>query len=103
MVDLYFGGSSGLSSPTSMYCTTSHNFVGSNLTTDKFTVVCDIDIKNSTTDYDTYSYDINLLVGGAASGNQYSDITFNVSNGKIGRILRWKYRRFKYKISCKFI
>lgn len=84
---LVLGSSSGLSDPTSMYCTTSHNFVGSNLTDDKFISVCDIDIKNSTTDYNTYSNDVNLLVGGSASGNQYSSVTLNISNGKVGRVL----------------
>ena len=84
---LVLGSSSGLSDPTSMYCTTSHNFVGSNLTDDKFVSTCDIDIKNSTTDYDTYSNDVNLLVGGSASGNQYSSVTLNISNGKVGRVL----------------
>ena len=84
---LVLGSSSGLSDPTSMYCTTSHNFVGSNLTDDKFISTCDIDIKNSTTDYDTYSNDVNLLVGGSASGNQYSSVTLNISNGKVGRVL----------------
>lgn len=64
----------------------SHNFTGSSLT-DIFTTTVDINIENSTTDFNTYSYDVNLIVGGSAWGNMYANVTENIYSGKIGRIL----------------
>ena len=56
---IVLGSSSGVSAPTSMYMTTSHNYVGSSMN-DMFNITCTVDIKNTTTNYNTYDYDINL-------------------------------------------
>lgn len=82
------GGSPGSIGSSSVITnnTTSHNFTGSSLT-DIFTTKVDINIENSTTDFDTYSYDVNLIVGGSAWGNTYANVTENIYAGKIGRIL----------------
>lgn len=54
---------------------------------DSFNVEATIDIKNSTTTSE-FPYDINLFVGGAASGNTYANVVENIHSGKIGRVLR---------------
>lgn len=64
--------------------TTSHDFTGSSMA-DAFNVSILVDIKNSTKG--TYQYDINLLVGGSACGNNYSIVTENIENGSVGRLL----------------
>ncbi len=79
------GGSSGTSGSASIYMTTSHNFVGTNLTTDSYDIEITADIKNSTKG--SYTYDINLLGGGATAGNTYGNAIVNVKNGSIGRVL----------------
>jgi hypothetical protein len=83
---IIMGGSNGTASTDTMYQYTSHNFLGSNLTDDMFTSTLDVDIKNSTTPT-TYTYDINLVVGGSAWGNMYANMTENIKNGNIGRVL----------------
>ncbi len=80
------GGATGSSGSQYLYNTTSHNFLGSNLTNDSYDIEITIDIKNSTT-ADTYSYDVNLLCGGSASGNTYGNSTLNIYNGSVGRAL----------------
>ena len=80
------GGSSGTSFATSIYLTTSRNFLGSNLTDDSYDVNITIDIENSTT-ASTYAYDVNLLGGGSTTGNTYGNSTINIKNGTIGRVL----------------
>lgn len=77
------GGGSGTSSGAGQ--TTSHDFTGSNLTTDMYTASILVDIQESTKE--NYTYDINLLVGGATAGNMYANITINVENGSVGRLL----------------
>ncbi len=77
------GGGSGTSSGAGQ--TTSHDFTGSNLTTDIYTATIYVDIEESTKG--DYTYDINLLVGGATAGNMCADITVNVTSGSIGRLL----------------
>lgn len=77
------GGTPGTSSGLSQ--TTSRNFMGSSME-DSFRVNVTIDIKNSTTS-SNYEYDVNLLVGGSASGNNYSRVTETIKNGKVGRVL----------------
>ncbi len=79
------GGSSGTSSASNLNKTTSHNFVGTDLTTDSYDIEITVDIKNSTKG--TYTYDINLLGGGATSGNTYGNATVNIKNGSVGRVL----------------
>ena len=80
------GGATGSSGSQYLYNTTSHNFLGTNLTTDSYDIEITIDIKNSTTS-SNYVYDVNLLCGGSASGNTYGHSTLNICNGKIGRAL----------------
>lgn len=76
------GGSPGTSSGIGQ--TTSHDFMGSSKE-DSFRITITIDIKNSTTE--SYDYDVNLLTGGSASGNNYSVVTENIKNGTVGRLL----------------
>lgn len=80
---IILGGTPGTSSGQGQ--TTSHDFMGSSME-DSFRVSIKVDIKNSTTP-ENYDYDINLLVGGSASGNNYSIVTENIENGSIGRVL----------------
>lgn len=63
---------------------TSHDFIGT--PSNPFRVSLIVDIKNSTTGT-SYDYDINLLVGGSAAGNNYSIVTENILSGEIGRAL----------------
>ena len=77
------GGGSGDSSGAGQ--TTSKDFTGSNLTDDTFTETIYVNIEESTKG--DYAYDINLLVGGATAGNMYANISINVENGSIGRLL----------------
>lgn len=77
------GGGSGTSSGAGQ--TTSHDFTGSNLTDDMYTASILVDIQESTKG--NYAYDINLVVGGATAGNMYADITIDVKNGSVGRLL----------------
>lgn len=81
---IILGGSPGTTGTTPLQQTTSRNFTGSSFN-DMFHVEVDIDIKNSTKG--TYQYDINLLVGGPACGNTYANVTENIYNGSIGRVL----------------
>lgn len=76
------GGTPGSSSGQGQ--TTSHDFTGS--ADDPFRVSITIDIKNSTT-ASNYDYDVNLLVGGSAAGNNYSVINEEIISGKLGRVL----------------
>ena len=78
------GGSPGTASGQGQ--TTSHDFMGSSME-DSFKVDITIDIKNSTTDHSRYDYDVNLLTGGSACGNNYSRVTENIKNGMVGRVL----------------
>lgn len=80
---IILGGTPGTSSGQGQ--TTSHDFMGSSME-DSFRVSIRVDIKNSTTP-EKYDYDVNLLVGGSASGNNYSIVTENIENGSIGRVL----------------
>lgn len=80
---IILGGTPGTSSGQGQ--TTSHDFMGSSME-DSFRVSIKVDIKNSTTP-EEYDYDINLLVGGSASGNNYSIVTENIVNGSVGRVL----------------
>lgn len=77
------GGGSGSSSGAGQ--TTSHDFTGSNLTTDMYTASIFVNIEESTKG--NYTYDINLLVGGSTAGNMYANIDINIENGSIGRLL----------------
>ena len=77
------GGTPGTSNGQGQ--TTSHDFMGSSKD-DSFRVSINVDIKNSTT-ASSYDYDINLLTGGSACGNNYSIVTEDIKNGKIGRVL----------------
>lgn len=77
------GGGSGDASGAGQ--TTSKDFTGSNLINDIYTSTICIDIKDSTKE--NYTYDINLLVGGATAGNMYANITIDVKNGSVGRLL----------------
>lgn len=76
------GGTPGTSSGQGQ--STSHDFMGSE--NDKFRVSLVIDIKNSTTAFG-YDYDVNLLAGGSASGNNYSIVNEEIIEGKVGRVL----------------
>ena len=76
------GGSPGTSSGQGQ--TTSKDFTGS--ANEHFNINITIDIKNSTTSSD-YDYDVNLLTGGSAAGNNYSDVTHNIKNGTVGRLI----------------
>lgn len=80
---IILGGTPGTSQGQGQ--TTSHDFMGSSKD-DTFRVSINVDIKNSTTP-SNYDYDINLLTGGSACGNNYSIVTENIRNGKIGRLL----------------
>lgn len=82
---IILGGSTGLSGAQHLQQTTSHNFIGSSME-DSFKCDITVDIKNSTTP-SNYDYDINLLVGGSAAGNNYSRITENIKSGTVGRVL----------------
>lgn len=77
------GGSPGTSDGQGQ--TTSHDFMGSSMN-DAFNISITIDIQNSTTSSD-YDYDVNLLTGGSACGNNYSRVTENIKNGSVGRVL----------------
>lgn len=77
------GGGSGTSDGAGQ--TTSHDFTGSNLTTDMYTASILVDIQESTRE--SYTYDINLVVGGATAGNMYANITIDVESGTVGRLL----------------
>lgn len=79
------GGSTGLSGAQHLQQTTSHNFTGSSME-DSFKCDVTVDIKNSTKP-SNYDYDINLLVGGSAAGNNYSRVTENIKAGTVGRVL----------------
>lgn len=76
------GGSPGTSSGQGQ--TTSHDFMGSSKE-DSFNVTITIDIENSTTS--GYDYDVNLLTGGSAAGNNYSNVTQNIVSGSVGRLI----------------
>lgn len=80
------GGAMGSSGSYYLYNTTSNNFLGSSLDRDPYNIEITVDIENSTTD-SNYSYDVNLLVGGSASGNTYGNSIVNIENGSIGRVL----------------
>ena len=75
------GGGSGTSSGICQ--TTSHDFTGTN--NQHYIADVNIDIQSSTKG--TYDYDINLVVGGATAGNMYADMTINLVNGSVGRLL----------------
>ena len=77
------GGSPGTSSGQGQ--TTSHDFMGSSKE-DSFNITITIDIKRSTTP-DNYDYDVNLLTGGSAAGNNYSNVVQNIKNGSVGRLI----------------
>ena len=79
------GGSPGTTGSENLEMYTSRNFTGSSVE-DSFNVEVTVDIKNSTTP-SNYEYDINLLVGGAACGNTYANVTENIISGTIGRVL----------------
>ena len=92
------GGSNGISSQSALNNSTSHNFIGSSQS-DKFITNCIVDINESTTDTQTYDYDINLLVGGGATGNTYCDCTIDIKNGTIGRMLGGSIGDSSYRTS----
>ena len=77
------GGSPGTSDGQGQ--TTSHDFTGSSKE-DSFNVTITIDIQNSTTASE-YDYDVNLLTGGSAAGNNYSNVVQNIKNGSVGRLI----------------
>ncbi len=77
------GGSPGTSSGQGQE--NSHDFMGSSME-DSFKIDITINIENSTTSPD-YDYDVNLLTGGSACGNNYSRVTENIQNGSVGRVL----------------
>ncbi len=83
---ILLGGSPGASNATNLQKNNSHNFIGSSLTDDLYKCEITIDINNSTTS-SNYAYDVNLLCGGSACGNMYGDITINIKNGTVGRLL----------------
>ena len=86
------GGTPGTSSGQGQ--TTSHDFMGSSKE-DSFNVEITVDIKNSTKG--NYDYDINLLTGGSAAGNNYSNVIQNIKSRKC-RPSNWrKYRRLSIK------
>lgn len=80
---IVLGGTPGTSSGQGQ--TTSHDFMGSSME-DSFKVSITVDIQNSTTASE-YDYDVNLLVGGSACGNNYSVVTENIKSGSVGRLL----------------
>ena len=77
------GGSPGTSSGQGQ--SISHDFMGSSKE-DSFNITITIDIKRSTTP-DNYDYDVNLLTGGSAAGNNYSNVVQNIKNGSVGRLI----------------
>lgn len=77
------GGSPGTSSGQGQPI--SHDFMGSSKE-DSFNITITIDIQNSTT-ADNYDYDVNLLTGGSAAGNNYSNVVQNIKNGSVGRLI----------------
>ena len=77
------GGSPGTSAGQGQ--TTSHDFMGSSKE-DSFNITITIDIQNSTTS-SNYDYDVNLLTGGSAAGNNYSNVVQNIKNGSVGRLI----------------
>ena len=81
---IILGGSNGINDEDTLLNPTSHNFSGSSLN-DSFVTNCIIDIETSTRG--NYDYDINLLVGGACTGNTFSNSSLTLENGRIGRIL----------------
>lgn len=78
------GGSPGTTGSSNLQNNTSHNFMGSSMD-DCFNINITIDIQNSTT-ASNYDYDVNLLVGGSACGNNYSRVTENIKSGSVGRL-----------------
>ena len=62
----------------------SHDFMGSSKE-DSFNLEITVDIENSTKG--SYDYDINLLTGGSAAGNNYSNVIQNIKNGSVGRLI----------------
>ncbi len=77
------GGSPGTSSGQGQQI--SHDFMGSSKS-DSFNITITIDIQNSTTS-NQYDYDVNLLTGGSAAGNNYSNVVQNIKNGSVGRLI----------------
>lgn len=77
------GGSPGTSAGQGQ--TISHDFMGSSKE-DSFNITITIDIEDSTT-ADTYDYDVNLLTGGSAAGNNYSNVIQNIKSGSVGRLI----------------
>lgn len=92
------GGSNGISSQSALNNSTSHNFIGASQS-DKFITKCTVDINESTTNTTKYDYDINLLVGGGATGNTYCDCTIDIKNGTIGRMLGGSIGDSSYRTS----
>ena len=82
---IILGGSPGTNDSSNLEKYTSKNFTGSSMS-DAFNISVTIDIKNSTTS-NSYTYDVNLLVGGEACGNTYANVTENIKSGKVGRVL----------------
>ena len=82
---IILGGSPGTSGASNLQQNISHNFMGSSIN-DSFKIDVTVDIKNSTTS-SNYDYDVNLLVGGSACGNNYSRVTENIKSGTVGRVL----------------
>lgn len=78
------GGSPGTNAVANLQNTTSRNFIGS--ANDPFNIEITIDIQNSTK-ASTHAYDLNLLVGGSAAGNNYSNVVHNIKSGSVGRVL----------------
>ena len=84
------GGSPGTSEGQGQ--TTSHDFTGTS--SNPFNITITIDINNSTKSLsaetvngNAIDYDVNLLGGGSATGNNYSNATINIKKGTIGRVL----------------
>ena len=77
------GGSPGTSAGQGQ--TTSHDFMGSSKE-DSFNITITIDIEHSTTS-SNYDYDVNLLTGGSAAGNNYSNVVQNIKSGSVGRLI----------------
>lgn len=90
------GGSNGVSAQSSLDNPRSHNFIGSSLT-DTYVTTCDINITNSTKG--TYDFDINLLVGGACTGNTFSNSTLNLVNGSVGRMIGGSIGDSSYRVT----
>ena len=81
---IILGGSPGTNAVANLQNTTSRNFIGG--PNDMFNIEVTIDIENSTKS-PTHTYDINLLVGGSAAGNNYSNVVENIKSGSVGRVL----------------